>query len=163
MTTVSRMTKFGTFLLGMLLCGSVAASEFQAQLLFDPVDIRNVETPAAGVKNIVLSVLRATSSSKTVPQLNGGTGSLFGTSVAPTDSKPHVFGYSIFQAADGSRLYLHFEGLPARAAEDKVGRGTWSVISSTGTFEGATGGGDYTFIVTEDGPVQTFKGDLSWP
>ena len=163
MMSVSRMAKLGTYLLGATLAGSVAASEFQAQLRFDPIDIRNVETPATGVKNIVLSVLQATSSSMTVRELDGGTGVLFGTSVAPTDNKPHVFGYSIFQAADGSRIYLHFEGLPARAAEDKVGRGTWSVIRATGTFEGATGGGDYTFIVTKDGPVQTFNGDLSRP
>ena len=149
-------------LAGMLLLYSNAhADPFQAELLFDPVDIRKVETPASGVQSVVLSVLTATASSESTSEIDGGTGKLYGTSIAPTDATAHVFGYSSFRAGDGSELFLLFEGVPARATKDKVGRGTWAVVGANGVFEGAKGKGEYTFVVTDEGPRQTFRGDLT--
>lgn len=146
---------------GMVLAGAAFAGEFRAQARLEPIDLRNVQTPAAGVEQVVVSALLGTASSTTASQLDSANVTFFATSIVPSDARPHVFGYTSFRSADGSLLHLYWEGEPSKWREDKVGRGTWSVLGGTETFDGAAGTGSYTFSAKDGGPVQTFEGDIT--
>ena len=74
-------------------------------------------------------------------------------------------GTATLTAADGSSIDISFSGtfVPGSAPGDATFSGRWSVISGTGRFDDASGGGDYSGSASGDAGVLHLDGRLSNP
>ncbi len=61
-----------------------------------------------------------------------------------------VEGYKVFTMPDDVKVVAKFEGKPGTGSSDGKGRGTWTLTSGTGKYQGLKGGGTYTLTFITD-------------